>query len=422
MDRNLASTASLERWATGEWDALVRLCAELVAARSVNPPGDTRAAATVVAEEFRRRGVESRVEAADPAMPSVVASIDSGRPGPHLVLVGHLDTMPPGDERLWSVPPWELTRRDGRLYGLGMGNMKGAVAAMTLATSWLAAHRSEWSGRLSFLAVSDEVVFGSNGAAHLLATHPGLAGDALICGEGAGFGRLSVGEKGLLWLRIDAVGELGHSSKAREGEGAIARLARAIMEVDRLNGWAPALPADLAGIPVAADDFGLRLTANTGTIEGGTFIGQCATEASAQFDFRLPPGLSVDEVENRVRVACAGIPGLTISRLKSWEANWTGLGTDLVRVWQEAHRAISGSAAPLAIRQPASDASRWRLRGVPAICFGPQPTHSADIDDYAEEEEVLRCAVLYIETARRFLPLDRGEGRFLSYNVSSGSS
>jgi succinyl-diaminopimelate desuccinylase len=64
---------------------------------------------------------------------------------------------------------------------------------------------------------------------------------------------------------------------------------------------------------------------------------------------------------------------------------------------------VVGEPTPYAIRLPASDASRWRRAGVAALCYGPQPTWSAGIDDYAEEDEVLRCASLYTLTALEFL-------------------
>ncbi len=54
-------------------------------------------------------------------------------------------------------------------------------------------------------------------------------------------------------------------------------------------------------------------------------------------------------------------------------------------------------------RLPASDASRWRRQGVQALCYGPQPTWSAGIDDYADEDEVVRCAALYALTAVEYL-------------------
>ncbi|MCY7289546.1 MAG: hypothetical protein LH624_15210, partial [Cryobacterium sp.] len=79
-------------------EALVALCTELVAARSVNPPGDTRDVARVVLDAITALGQRASLVHAIEEMPSVVARLDSGRPGRHLVLNVHLDTMPPGDE------------------------------------------------------------------------------------------------------------------------------------------------------------------------------------------------------------------------------------------------------------------------------------------------------------------------------------
>jgi succinyl-diaminopimelate desuccinylase len=336
-------------------------------------------------------------------MPSVLAELDSGRPGPHLILNVHLDTMPPGDESAWSVPVWELTRTQGRLYGLGMGNMKGAVAAMVHAAGLLSEARSEWTGRITFTAVSDEVVFGDNGAAFLLRTHPDLLGDALICGEGPGFQRLAVGEKGVLWLRVSAVGAAGHSSSVRRGASAAARIAAAVGRIDALTGHRGALPPELSQLTAGDDDPGLSLTANVGTIEAGTFIGQVATRGAAEVDLRLPPGIGTDDAERLVRAAIGDITDLTVERIQGWDANWTPPSTRLVTCWDAAATQVSGAPSEYAIRLPASDASRWRQRDVAAVCFGPQPSYSAGIDDYADEDEVLRCAALYTSTALRFL-------------------
>jgi len=387
-------------------EPIVELCADLVAAPSVNPAGDTREVANVVSDALDRRGIPSRLERAFESMPSVVAELDSGRPGPHLVLNVHLDTMPPGDEAAWSVPVWQLTRHEGRLYGLGMGNMKGAVAAMVHAVGILEARRDAWAGRVTFTAVSDEVVFGDHGAAHLLAKYPGLLGDGMICGEGAGFSRLAIGEKGVLWLRISTVGAAGHSSAVRPGSSATARLARAILAVDALTGRRGELGP---GIHVADPDGALELTANVGTAEAGTFIGQIATTASAEIDLRLPPGMTAADAEALVRriVNEHGGSPVLVERIKGWDPNVTDPGSAIVRSWRAGEAAARQPVADLAIRLPASDASRWRALGTPALCFGPQPGLSAGVDDYAEENEVLRCAALYTLAALDFLSPDR---------------
>lgn len=384
-------------------EAIVELCAALVAAPSVNPVGDTRQVAAVVAAALEERGLASELERCEPTMPSVLATLDSGRPGPHLVLNVHLDTMPPGDEEAWTWPVWELTRTQGRLYGLGMGNMKGAVAAMVTAVAQLDQRRETWRGRVTFTAVSDEVVFGDNGAAFLLRSHPDLLGDGLICGEGPGFRRLAVGEKGVLWLELSATGAAGHSSAVRRGGSAATRIAEAVWRCDALTGRTGELPPELRELTRDDIDPGLELTVNPGIVTAGTFIGQMATSAKAELDLRLPPGISAAQAERLVVDAVADVESVQVRRLKGWDANWTSPDSALGRAWDLASRIVTGAPSPLAIRLPASDASRWRQQGVPSLCYGPQPTYSAGVDDYAEEDEVLRCAAMYTLTALDFL-------------------
>lgn len=384
-------------------EQIVQLCADLVAAPSVNPIGDTRQVAAVVREALSARGITTRTEHTDPTMPNLLTTLDSGRPGPHLILNVHLDTMPPGDESQWTVPVWQLTRAAGRLYGLGMGNMKGAVAAMITATALLAELTAQWTGRITFAAVSDEVVFGDNGAAFLLRQHPDLYGDALICGEGPGFRRLAIGEKGVLWLDIQATGTPGHSSAVQAGSSAAARIARAVSRIDDLTGQLGTLPDELAELATTDPDPGLALTANVGTVTAGTFIGQIATTGRAEIDLRLPPGITTDAAETIVRTAVAEIDSVTVTRRKGWDANWTDPNSPLTRAWATASIEVTGRDPAYAIRLPASDASRWRQAHRPALCYGPQPTFSAGVDDYADEDEVLRCAALYVLATINYL-------------------
>ena len=249
------------------------------------------------------------------------------------------------------------------------------------------------------------MVFGDNGAAYLLREHPNLLGDGLICGEGPGFRRLALGEKGVLWVALTAEGPAGHSSAVRRGRSASARIAQAVNRIDDLNGLTGSLPPELAAMARSDvdPDPGLVLSANVGTLTAGTFVGQMATGATAEVDLRLPPGITATEALALVEGAVADVESVRVRQLKGWDANWTAPEAPLTRAWDVASRAVIDAPPTYAIRLPASDASRWRRHGVPALCYGPQPTWSAGIDDYADEDEVLRCAALYALTALEFL-------------------
>jgi succinyl-diaminopimelate desuccinylase len=209
----------------------------------------------------------------------------------------------------------------------------------------------------------------------------------------------------VLWVELSADGLAGHSSAVRRGGSASARIAEAVTRVDALNGRTGSLPPELAAMGQDGDevDPGLVLTANVGTLSAGTFVGQIATGATAEVDLRLPPGITAAQALALVEGAVGDVASVRVRELKGWDANWTPPDAALTRAWQVASRVVTGKPATYAIRLPASDASRWRRAGVPALCYGPQPTWSAGIDDYAEEAEVLRCAGLYALSALEFL-------------------
>jgi len=107
--------------------------------------------------------------------------------------------------------------------------------------------------------------------------------------------------------------------------------------------------------------------------------------------------------ERLVRDAVGEVETVTVRRIKGWDANWTDPGSPLIGSWLAAEHQLRGREVPMAVRLPASDASRWRREGVPALCYGPQPTWSAGVDDYAEEDEVIDCIGLYAMTALDYL-------------------
>ena len=376
---------------------LIDLCAQLVSAASVNPPGRTAEVAEVVRGYLSSFQIATTTVKADDEAPNLIADIAGHSKGRHIVFNAHMDTMEASDPSAWSVPILRLTRRDGRLYGLGMGNMKGALAAMCLATAVLHRHRTAWTGRLSMTAVSDEVMFGERGTVHLLRARPDLAGDFLISGEGPGFMHLAVAEKGLLWLDIAARSAGGHASRALRNETAVMRLGALLAQLDALNETYATLPPELKGVTGGEGNLGLRLSLNAGTIAGGTVRSQIATRARTELDIRLPPGISAKKCEKLIRDQVGA--DIDISVIKAWDANWTALDNPLVVNLVAAVERVRGERPNYVVRLPGSDARRWRDLGVPALCYGPQPTLSAGIDDYVVEQDVVDCAKVYALTA-----------------------
>ncbi|WP_082589954.1 M20/M25/M40 family metallo-hydrolase [Phycicoccus sp. Soil748] len=113
--------------------------ARLVAFRSVanpviEPASECAASAALVAELFAEAGVDGveQVEAPDGSI-AVVGRSAGPAGAPAALLYSHHDVVPAGDLAAWSVPPWELTERDGRWYARGSADCKGNLVATLLA-------------------------------------------------------------------------------------------------------------------------------------------------------------------------------------------------------------------------------------------------------------------------------------------------
>lgn len=379
---------------------LVELCGHLVAARSAQPDGDTTAPAAVLTDFLRREGLDPTLRTAVPGKPNVICAAGAG--GRHLVLNGHLDTLPAGDERDWTVPLFSMGRTAGRLTGLGIGNMKAGTAALAMAFAFLSRRPELSQGRVTFTAVADEVVFGPHGTAWLLDTDPDLTGDAVLNGEGPGELGVAVAEKGLLWAELRAAAPPGQGMLTTRGSSAVARLAAIVSALDAWNDEVVVMPSEIAPVAAHVGENGSRLSVNVGRIEGGHFISQVATEARAEVDFRLPPSLTVADMSARLDTLFQGQRFASWRLIKGWDPNWTPLESPIVASVMAASEAVRGLGIPV-VRLPASDAARWRRRGVPAVCFGPQPTAAAGLDDHVNEQDVVDCVAIYIAAALTYL-------------------
>ena len=111
----------------------VELCQELI--RCPSNSGQEGQAATVLQNWFAKLGYD---EIATDKYGNVIGIINGKHPGPCVLLDGHIDTVPVNESE-WTVPPFGGEIRDGRIFGRGASDMKGAVAAMAVAGSWFAA-------------------------------------------------------------------------------------------------------------------------------------------------------------------------------------------------------------------------------------------------------------------------------------------
>ncbi|HSL73323.1 MAG TPA: M20 family metallopeptidase [Ilumatobacteraceae bacterium] len=196
-------------------DEVLEFARELIRTPSVNPPGDESVVATVLVERLAALGVtDHRIVAASADRPNVLAHVDGNEPGVTMMLSGHIDTKPPGDLDSWNTDPHDPVIEDGRLYGLGSGDMKVAIAAMVYAAAALR-HVGEFPGRLALALTADEEN-GSVAGSKWLAEEGLVDADVCVIGEPGGVAEewesIHLISRGAALFRVVVYGTQLHSS------------------------------------------------------------------------------------------------------------------------------------------------------------------------------------------------------------------
>lgn len=139
-----------------------------------------------------------------------------GEESPNLCFAGHVDVVPPGDSAPWRFPPFSAKIDEGRLYGRGVVDMKGAIGAFLAAT--YEAIQTPLPGSLSFLLTSDEEGVALNGTRRVVEwlKERGEQIDACLVGEPTNTAHIGdtvkIGRRGSLNLQITAYGKAGHAA------------------------------------------------------------------------------------------------------------------------------------------------------------------------------------------------------------------
>jgi len=216
----------------------------LVAIDTRNPPGNERAAAEWLASELADTpGLEVHVLPCADGRADLVAHLHAAHPTRRPVLVlGHMDTVGV-DESKWSSPPLQATERDGFLYGRGVIDDKGMLAAAVTALQALAARRDTLSRDIVLLATAGEEGGPEVGIEWMLDEQRELLGDPEFALNEGGRVRLVDGrvhsvnlqttEKLGYNVQATARGPSGHAS-VPVPDNALAALARA---VSRVHEW-----------------------------------------------------------------------------------------------------------------------------------------------------------------------------------------
>ena len=406
----------LAKWIDDDRDKIIGFLCGFVRAKSPNPPGDTTLAAAHVTRFLEANGLPFRVIAPQPTMPNVVGSFDTGKPGHHLVLNGHMDVFPADAQAEgWTQDPWGGVIADGKIYGRGVADMKAGTSASIFTYHYLHRVREHLKGKLTLTAVSDEETFGPWGARYLMEHHPEVLGDCCLNGEPSSPLTIRFGEKGPFWIRFTLRTKGAHGAYTHLSPSATKRAARLIVDLEELTTLEPSVPIDiadaLAGAAAAIDeaqgpgakDIVQRVTLNIGVIHGGVKVNIVPGTCSFEADVRLPPGLAKEAVLAKIREIVTRYPEATFEEINYSAPSVCDPNHEMMGILRANAKALGRLDPTPIVSLGGTDARLWRQRGIPALVHGPFPRGMAQADEHVEIEEFLHVVRMHVLSSFDYL-------------------
>lgn len=378
-------------------EELAAFTAELVRCKSWNPPGDEGTVADLLAERLLAFGLEVEAQPVAPGRHNVCGRLRGRGDGPgKLLLVGHMDTVPPGSRR-WERDPLGGTVEGGRVYGLGAADMKGGLAAVAFAAGVLAEAGFEPSSDLVVAGTVGEEV-DCIGAAALV--DAGLLEGASAIGipEPSGL-ELYTAQKGALWVRIVVEGRAAHGARPDLGANAILRMQEAIRRIVAADWDAP--PHPLLGRP----------TLNVATIHGGTKTNVVPDRCELTIDLRTLPGQAHGDLVARLEGILDELGGngegheASLEVLNDKPAVSTPTQAPFVQAARATGRALWGrSMVPGGVSYFTDASVLAPASGLPIIILGPgEASRAHQKDEWVEVDALGEAARFYAALAVRWL-------------------
>jgi acetylornithine deacetylase/succinyl-diaminopimelate desuccinylase-like protein len=324
---------------------LTELTAQLVAIDSVNPalvPGGNgeRELALFVAEWCDRHGLEVDVVGDD--RPSVIATRRGSGGGRSLLLNAHLDTVGVAG----MEAPHAARVENGRLYGRGAYDMKGALAAILVAAAGI----RDLRGDVIVTAVADEEL-ASIGTEAVLQR---VRADGAIVPEPTDL-QLAVAHRGFVGFEIETLGVAAHGSRPDLGVDAIAKMGHVLVALEQLGERLSSGPRHpLAGTGAV----------HASLIEGGQEMSSFPARCLLTGERRTIPGETVDEVARELREVAGDATVRVVAHRDPYEAPVDHPFVELVS-------RVAGTGelvgAPFW-----TDAALIAGAGIPTVLYGPR--------------------------------------------------
>jgi acetylornithine deacetylase len=387
-----------------------------------SPTGSEEAVAQEVKNRCDALGLTSVLQEVEECRPNVLGTLRGVGGGPTLMFNGHMDTSYSGSEpHLRGRPGFQPAayEHDGRLWGLGIANMKGALACYLETAAALQDAEVRLRGSLVIAAVVGEIeksqwgteytgaeYRGYSAGSHYLASHAGGAIDLCLLGEPTE-NRVVTGHYGSVWARISCSGPFVHTafSRALRKDNSILRMAGALGAIER---WIDAFEEESA--------YGGELgVVSIGAVRGGEPWRASRTPQRTDLflDVRVPPTMSLQHACHRLESLVAELRAATPGAGFDLEIFVTSPGAEiqadhaLVRAVELSHSEVFGSPAKHDTVRWSSDASILSRYGIASLNYGASSGLPHPDGESLSIEDLVSTAKVYALTAARICEVEQ---------------
>ena len=373
----------------GMRDEIVEFLANLVKAKSINPPGDTRQAARVIQEKLREFDLEAEIVAVDEDKPNILARINPGK-SPELLFNSHIDTVPIGELDQWKYDPLGAEIVEGTMYGRGVADAKSSVVAMIMAAKAIMEMNVNLKGTLVINPVSDEEVGGFKGAKYIL-DEGYINPDFVVIGEQTD-NQIAIVEKGIIWFTIKTIGKTAHASTPWDGVSAIQNMVKLLTLVE-----------DRIGTKIKTQSHPLTPppSMNIGTIKGGVKTNVVADSCEVTIDRRFLPQENPDSVTKEFTDIIKELEGTDPNFKAEFQVPLIGAPINtspdekIVNIAQQVCSSLNLRSELIGYKQ-ASDGRFYSEKGIPTIILGPSdPKVGHTPNEHVKLDAVITATKIY---------------------------
>ncbi|EOB8128882.1 ArgE/DapE family deacylase [Staphylococcus aureus] len=368
---------------------------------------------------FDKYDIKSEILKVNEHRANIVAEIGNG--SPILALSGHMDVVDAGNQDNWSYPPFQMTEKDGKLYGRGTTDMKGGLMALVVSLIELKEQNELPHGTIRLLATAGEEK--EQEGAKLLADKGYLDDvDGLIIAEPTGSG-IYYAHKGSMSCKVTATGKAVHSSVPFIGDNAIDTLLEfynlfkekysELKQQDTKHELdvAPMFKS-LIGKEISEEDanYASGLTAVCSIINGGKQFNSVPDEASLEFNVRPVPEYDNDFIESFFQNIINDVDSNKLSL--DIPSNHRPVTSDknsklITTIKDVASSYVEQDEIFVSALVGATDASSFlgdNKDNVDLAIFGPgNPLMAHQIDEYIEKDMYLKYIDIFKEASIQYL-------------------